>query len=224
MARQTADSGIQAPRLPRRLTASCTGELEDHAQVSQCLLADQDRSGVALTSLSFDQVFLRQVLFQKARLANLAMVDCRLERCDFSGADISKARFRRVVFAGCRWMGAQFLQPGLDDVLVVECAGERATLISARMKAVRFEKCNFREAVFEGCDLSGAVFENCDLSGADLHGSLLVGTDFRTSCLDGLRALAHDLQGMVIAPSQAVQVAGLFGVVVKEEDEVEYPA
>ena len=221
MARQMAESSVQPPRLSRRLNAACTTYLEDHAQVSQCLLADQDRSGAVLASLSFDQVLLRQVLFQKARLTNLAFVDCRLERCDFSGTDLSNVRIRRSVFSGCRWMGAQFLQPGLDDVLVVECAGERASLVAARMKAVRFEKCNFREAVFEGCDMSGVVFDHCDLSGADLHGSLLAGADFRTSCLDGLRASPHDLQGMIIVPSQAVQVAGLFGVVVKEEDEAD---
>ncbi len=72
-----------------------------------------------------------------------------------------------------------------------------------------------RGALFEGADLRGVMFARCDLTNADLQGTNLRGADLRGSLLDGLRIGPKDVQGAIIDPSQAVQVAGLLGLTVK---------
>ena len=63
------------------------------------------------------------------------------------------------------------------------------------------------------------MFTRCDLTDADLQGANLRGADLRGSLLDGLRIAPKDVQGEIIDPSQAVQVAGLLGLTVKAIDE-----
>lgn len=46
----------------------------------------------------------------------------------------------------------------------------------------------------------------------------MVDTDLRGSQLEGLRVGISELQGAIIAPSQAVHLASLLGIVVKAED------
>jgi hypothetical protein len=48
-----------------------------------------------------------------------------------------------------------------------------------------------------------------------MRGAKLAGTDFSTSTIDGMKAGAGEMQGAIISISQAVQVVGLLGVVVK---------
>jgi uncharacterized protein YjbI with pentapeptide repeats len=76
-----------------------------------------------------------------------------------------------------------------------------------------------RGALFDGADLRGVTFARCDLTNADLQGANLRGADLRGSLLDGLRIDSQDLQGAIIDPSQAVQVAGLLGLTVKAPEE-----
>ena len=72
-----------------------------------------------------------------------------------------------------------------------------------------------RGALFEGADLRVVTFTRCDLTNADLQGANLRGADLRGSLLDGLRVGPKDMQGAIIDPSQAIQVAGLLGLTVK---------
>jgi len=99
-----------------------------------------------------------------------------------------------------------------------DCNIEGAVFSSTTFKAARFEKCILRGVSFEGADLTSVVFHQCDLTNVDLSGSKLVGADFRGSILDEMRASAKELAGAVIDPTQAVQVVGLLGLTVKEND------
>ena len=116
---------------------------------------------------------------------------------------------------GCRLLGVQLVEAHLDDVIFRDCNLESAVFASAVFKAARFEGCVLRGALFEGADLRGVVFARCDLTNADLQGANLRGADLRGSLLDGLRIGPKDVQGAIIDPSQAVQVAGLLGLTVK---------
>jgi fluoroquinolone resistance protein len=73
--------------------------------------------------------------------------------------------------------------------------------------------------VLENAELPGAVFLECDLAGADLRGALLAGADFRGSKLGGLQAGPKEMKGAIVDSLQAVQVAAILGVVVKEKGE-----
>jgi uncharacterized protein YjbI with pentapeptide repeats len=63
------------------------------------------------------------------------------------------------------------------------------------------------------------VFEECDLAGADLRLARLCGADLRGSRLDGVQAGPQEFKGAVVDSAQAVQLAGLLGIVVREKGE-----
>ena len=103
----------------------------------------------------------------------------------------------------------------LQNILFQACTFEDAQLATAVCKAVRFEKCNLRNASFELADLAGGMFHQCDLTNSDLRGTQLQGTDFRGSVLNAVQVGAKDLQGAVIDAAQALQIVGLLGVTVR---------
>jgi uncharacterized protein YjbI with pentapeptide repeats len=76
-----------------------------------------------------------------------------------------------------------------------------------------------RRLLLEKTVLAGAVFLGCDLTEADLTGSTLKGVDFRGSNLAGVRVDGGQLRGTIIDSLQAIQVAAILGITVKEPGE-----
>jgi len=211
--------GILSPQLPKQLHTKTIEVLDDHAEYIALTISNCDLTSQAATNLLFEQVCFRHVILNQTRLVKMRVVDSRIEACDLSGADWEKARFRRVEFGGCRLWGTKWLEAYLENVLFKDCEGEEAIFASATFKSARFEKCNLREASFQEADLTGVVFYQCDLTNADLGGTRLKGADFRGSLINGMQVGAKELQGAIIDSVQAIQVAGLLGITVKEIDE-----
>ena len=210
---------VQSPRLPKRLIATTLRDLDDYAEYASLASDGRDFSTQTAGHVVFEQVLLRRAIFNRTRLTQLRMLDVRLEASDLSGADWEKARLWRVEFAGSRLLGIQLLEAQLDNIRFKDCNLEGAVFASAKFKAARFEDCVLRECSFEGADLSGVVFARCDLTDADLRESQLAGADLRGSILNGLSVGAKELAGAIISPAQAVQVASLLGVPVKDDAE-----
>ncbi len=101
--------GIQAPRLPRNLSAETITALEDHAEYFAVSIAGELVKQAA-TSAIFEQALLRRVNFTQSRLPKLRLLDVQLEACDLTGALWEEARLQRVIFNGCRLMGMQLLE------------------------------------------------------------------------------------------------------------------
>lgn len=73
----------------------------------------------------------------------------------------------------------------------------------------------------EDCLLSGLDLEGKDLQGREFRGCMLrkvnlANADLRTCRLDGLRIGLRDVQGMIVTPVQAIGLAALLGITVKE--------
>jgi uncharacterized protein YjbI with pentapeptide repeats len=207
---------LRPPRLPPDLLPGNVRALEDEGEYAAAVLADSDFSRQTARSVAFDQVVLRHVSLGRARLPNMRMSDVRLEASDLSGASVQKARWHRVEFIGCRLTGMQLSQFSGGDLLFKECTLESALFTSGRFRSVHFERCNMRRVLLEKIDLAGAAFLGCDLTGADLTGSTLKGADFRGSDLTGVRVEGRQLQGITIDAFQAIQVAALLGIIVKD--------
>ena len=200
---------LQLPRLPKTLHSEPLTHLEEYGEyagldISGCALIDQ-RTGNVL----FEEVALRSTIFTGSRLPKLRLLDVRMEACDLSGTFLENARFRRVEFVGCRLMGVQLLSAQLDDVRFRDCNLEGAIFVSSQTSALHFEDCILRNATF---------FKGCDLSNADLRNANLQRADLRGATLDGLQVSPRDMQGAIISPTQAVQVASLLGIHVVDEE------
>ncbi len=210
--------GIQTPRLPKNLNSETITALVDHAEYFSASISSGELVKQAAASVIFEHVLLRRMNFTQSRLSKLRLLDVQLENCDLTGASWEDAHLQRIVFNSCRLMGVQLLEARCEDVVFRECTLESAIFASATFKAVRFENCSLREVVFTEADLSHTIFQRCDLTHADLRGSRLIGADFRGSIIDGMQAGAPELKGAIIEPLQAVQVANLLGLIVKEQD------
>lgn len=219
MARLPFDRGILPPQLPKRLRSEPIPVLADRAEHCELLVSRGDFTGQTAGDVLFEQVMFRRTSFNGSTLMAPRLFDVRAEVTDFSGVDWKKARFRRVEFVECRLLGTQLLEAALDDVVFTQCTLESAVFASAAFKAACFEDCLLRGALFEDADLRGVTFRRCDLTQADLRGAHLRGADLRGSIIDGLKAGPGEMQGAVIDPTQAVQVAGLLGLTVKPVDE-----
>jgi uncharacterized protein YjbI with pentapeptide repeats len=210
---------IQPPQIPRHLPAGSPTILEDRGEYAMQAWSGCNLSGLNVTLPVFEHISFRRVTLGPSRHTRPRFIDCRLEACDLSAILWEQARFRRVEFVGCRLTGAQLLEAELEDVAFKECSLQSAAFSSARFKAVRFDNCLLNEASFEGADCGGVIFTDCDLAQADLRQAKLGGADLRGSRLGGVQVGALELKGVIVDSVQAVQIAGLIGLVVREKGE-----
>lgn len=208
----------QLPRLPKARAHETLTGLEEHQEYASVEITGCDLTEQSAGNVLFEEVSLRSTIFTGSRLPRLRLLDVRLEACDLSGAFLEEARFRRVELIGCRLMGVQMLSAQLDDVHFKECNLEGAVFVSSQTKALHFESCILCNVAFEGAKLEGAIFKRCDLTNADLRNTNLGEADLRSSIFDGLQVSPKDMQGAIISPTQAVQVASLLGVTVMDEE------
>lgn len=222
--RSSVANSVQSPQLPSDLplfTAPLV--LADHASYQGITLVDTDVSGASAEDLLLEQLVCRRVRFTQAQLARPDLTDLLLDTCDLAGATFTKAQLRRVELRGCRLLGLALLDATLANVLVLRGNGESLRCWTSRLRAVRFERCVLRAASFVGSDLSGVIFHDCDLSGADLRDTILRGTDLRGSTITGLQVGLRELQGAIVAPAQAVELAAILGLVVRSEEIADSP-
>jgi uncharacterized protein YjbI with pentapeptide repeats len=210
---------IQPPQIPKHLPAGGLDALEDYGEYSSLSLSGINLALPKVTNSSFERIHFRRVVFGPSQHVKLRFIDCRIESSDLSGIAWDQARFRRVEFLGCRLIGAQFLGAELEDVVFKDCSLGNAVFSLARFKAARFENCMLTQASFESADCSGVVFADCDLSQADLRQAKLGATDLRGSRLGGVQVGAPELKGAVIDSAQAIQIASLIGLIVREKGE-----
>jgi len=210
---------VQQPQLNKHLPAGSLEALEDYGEYVMQSLSGCNLTEANVSRPSFERILFRRVTLGPSRHAKPRFLDCRLEASDLSGIVWDQARFRRVEFLGCRLIGAQLLEAEFEDVTFKECNLERSVFSMARFKAVRFENCVLRETSFESADLSAAVFDGCDLTQADLRQAKLGGTDFRGSRLGSVQVGAQELKGAIVDSAQAVQIASLIGLIVREKGE-----
>jgi uncharacterized protein YjbI with pentapeptide repeats len=219
--RTSAKGGIQPPKLviEQDLTELPADALSDHEELSRIGLANCDLAGTEARGMLIDQARFSRVDLSRSKLPTLELLDARLESCDLAGADWEKGRFTRVELLDCRLTGTRFFDATADDLIMRDCNCELAIFWSARFRRVRFDRCLFRRASFEGADLTGVIFRGCDLTGADLRNAKLQGTDLRGSTITGLQVHVRDLEGAIVDPGQALDLAPLLGVHVLSEPE-----
>jgi uncharacterized protein YjbI with pentapeptide repeats len=213
------EKAIRPPRFPKRLPAGTLSTLQDDGEYSDMEAAGCNLAGLAAARILFETVHFRKAILGPSKFSSPRLVDCRLSTSDLSGIDWEKARFQRVEFSGCRLIGALLAESEWEDVLFQDSNLERAILSPAKFRSARFVRCNLREASFEYSDLSGVAFEDCDLTRADLRRAKLAGADLRGSQLDGLQAGPEEFSGAIVDSAQALQIAGLLGIIVREKGE-----
>ncbi len=212
------ENNIKKPQLPKHLPVKADLILADYGQFLGFCEINEDWSGQKAANVYFEQINLKQIILQQIRLEKLTANDAVFDRCDFSGALCEKGHFRRIEFKNCRLMGASLMEGVFEDILFAECNGEGANFFNAFFRRVKFYHVNLSGASFEGADLRGVEFIHCDLTRALFLNANLGGTDFRSSTIEEMQVGFTELRGAIFAPYQAVQMAGLLGIIIRENE------
>jgi len=212
---------LQAPRLPNRLTLTPADKvaLQDFDEFSDLLLDRPDFTGQQAEHINFNAVHCKQGRWSKSRLRGIRCTDVRFEHCDLANATWEQLNAQRMEWIACQLLGWSVPEAHLQNVRFQACNGQLANFRFVTFKAARFEQCNLRHADFQRADLSGVVFHKCDLSHAQLSGATLKGADFRSSLIEEIKVGVQELPGAIVDYMQAAYIAGLLGVVIKEEHE-----
>lgn len=138
-----------------------------HAELDSCTFTDPD-----LSRSLFDALGLR-----RCRLGRVLFLDQSLNGVDFSGADLSGARFLNLKLEGCDFSGA-----ALTGAVLMGCRGVECRFAGAELGNIRMvEHCDFSGADFSGANLQLANLRAAALADARFAEADLGGADFSTA-------------------------------------------
>ena len=150
------------------------------AMFLNCRMDDADFSGACLDGVVFLTAQGSRVNFSGASLVGFCAVkDCKLQRANFTGANLQKANFR-----GTDLHLSVFTKATLADADLSECV-----LTSVNAKSATATNLQLVKAKLAGSDFSGANLQQVNLQKADMKGTLFFGTNLYMA--DFLRA-SHD--------------------------------
>ena len=158
--------------------------------------------------------------------------------CTFDHVDFSGCTFRNVRFVGCRFASCSMNRAWLDHVDIEDCSAPGLSLLSARLAAVSMVEanlsyanlseasidrltlvgCRLVEAAMQLAKLKRVSLDDCDLTRLDVFRTSLRGMDLST-CVFVAPVLSQDyreLRGAIVSPLQAIELAGLLGISVKD--------
>lgn len=212
---------IQPPHIERGGLAEITGPVTvvDCAAYTAIRLLRCQMGGQTAEDVVFEQVIGEHSDFSQMNLTRAQILDSHFQTCDFAGADFDRGYLRRDQIIECRLLGVMLMHADMEDLVVQKCNGEMSRFWGCTFRSVRFEQCILRQTSFENSTLAGVVFRNCDLTQADFRGASLRGADLRGSTLDSIQLGIKELQGVIIDSGQAVQLAMLLGMIVKDSTE-----
>lgn len=209
----------QRPRLPKARTkwVNESATLQDFTEFTALTLDNIDFSTQQVDQPIWRSIQCRQTRFDATRFDAPRLIDAHLTGCILANAQWERPTWQRCAFEECQLIGFDAPDARLQDVTFTNCKAQYAKFRFGRFQRVRFAQCDLRNSDFQGTDLSGVIFHKCDLSDAQFSGTTLKGTDLRGSTLENLRVGIAELPGAIVEPVQAAYLAGVLGLVVRNE-------
>ena len=175
----------------------------------------------ALEDIEGERLDFSRCRFTRCRIAPgairwLSFSDCVFENCDLSSAVMRKASFLRAEFRDCRMVGVDFSEASLQSVLFSACQMKYANFSRAKLNPARFENCTMDNAAFYECKNKAVAFSGGSLVEAELGGMPLKDIDLRSTDIRGIRVVGGELKGAIVSPVQAMELAKILGVVIRE--------
>lgn len=155
--------------------------------------------------------------FDHLDLPNGYLLDVYFKDCDLSNAKFDHTLFRRVHFDSCKLTGADFSETLLDQVLFENCQMNYTNFSASKIKALKFQECDMPYISFMENDLKKAEFEKCNLTKAEFLHSSLYQKDLSDCIIDGIILAIEDLKGAIVSTEQALNLALLLGIQIKDE-------
>lgn len=186
-----------------------TDDAADGESWEEVELVDTALPGIDARALGFVEVRFAATVMSEARLPNLFLSDCTLDRCDLSNAVVHGGSMRRSSVSGARLTGLQWTSGELRESSFRDCRADLASFERSGLSGVAFTDCDLRETDFRAARMENVRFERCDLSGADISGARLGGCSMSGCTIEGLRGVDR-LRGVAMPWSDILGAAGVF--------------
>jgi uncharacterized protein YjbI with pentapeptide repeats len=152
----------------------------------ECAFSDVTFDGLGGRKSRFSEVWLHDVRFLSADLADSSWLDATFLGCAAAGVQAFGANMRRVTFHDCKLDSVNFRTAVLAEVV--------------------FENCLMRDVDFGGATLKRARFPGSTLTRADFSRAKLEKVDLRGAELD-ITAGFESLRGAIISTPQLMSMA-----------------
>jgi uncharacterized protein YjbI with pentapeptide repeats len=197
------------------------GDAADGESWEEVELVDTSLPGIDARALGFMSVRFVATDLSGAKLANLFLSECELNRCDLSNVAAHAGSMRRVTCSGGRLTGMRWTSGEIRDSAFRDCRADLASFERTGVSRVVFEDCNLRDADFRAARMESVAFRRCDLSGADISGARLKDCSMERCTIEGLSGVDR-LRGVAMPWPDILAAAGVFageiGVRLLEED------
>ena len=148
---------------------------------------------------------------------NADLTDTRFVNCDFSNTVFSGASVHNVEFVNCKMIGVSFDESRIKNVKFSESLLNLSGISESKLENVLFENARMVTADFFNNKFKNIDFDNCDLSEARFVDTPLKCIDISSSHFESLSIKREDLEGCIVSSVQAIQMAALMGLVVKDD-------
>ena len=180
------------------------------AQYSE-LEINEDLSEMEFNGCLFEKVSLNQHDFDHSTL-----IDCVFDHCDLSNVDLSNSCLRRVEFRQCNLVGIDLSRCVMEDVLIERCNARLSNCSGSQIKNCEWKESRFDEASFNDVRFKDQKLMDCSFVCAEFLHTPLSKLDFSDSTIEGIALSGTELKGVIVSPLQAVSLARLLGIVIKE--------
>lgn len=202
----------QAKTLIDSLLYTTSDGVGDESEVSRTSLVEGSK--IDGRSISLDRCMLNRTRIVQAPGIRVHL--CHLETVDAANAVLDESGWRDIHISESRWTGARINFSYLSWTVFEDCQMNHCQLQECTLKDVRFENCDLRGAYFNGSKMAGTVFVGSNLAGVDFSRAELAKCDFRRANIDDIRIAPEQLQGVIVTPDQALYLARLLGLDVRE--------
>lgn len=186
-------------------------QMFDGIEINDAVFRDTDLSRLISYSSIIKNSNLSDNEFDGADLT-----DTRFINCDFSNSIFSGASIHNVEFVNCKMIGVSFDESRMKNIKFYESLLNLSSISESKLENVMFEAARLVTADFFNNKFKNIGFENCDLTESRFIDTSLAGVDISSSHFESLSVKREDLEGCIVSSVQAIQMAAMLGLVVKD--------
>lgn len=182
-------------------------DLQDAESVADFEYADRSVRHFVVTDTTLSAGRLRRIEAGRVTFSQVALQSVLFDRCVLTSSDWMDCTLSRVVFRDCKLLGANFVENKWSNVVFENCRIEYATFDTVHASTpVAFVGTRFKEVTFRRTDLPAGHMSGCTLHGVQFDGGNYAEFDFRGNDLSTVRG-AGNLGGILIDPVQRQEIA-----------------
>jgi uncharacterized protein YjbI with pentapeptide repeats len=169
-------------------------------------------------SIEIKKSIIKNCVFNNCNFENATFIDVIFEYCDLSNNKFAGSYFERCQFVSCKCVGIDMSGSIVKQVTFESSNFQYSTFNKIKMTDVLFENINFSESSMSEAKLNRFKAVNSRFIKNNLYKTMLAGVDFTDNefVAPTVSTLPIELKGAIINTFQAIDLIGLWGVVVRQ--------